>query len=116
MNKTTAKKIAQSGITYGQIKDMLKRAYDAGAANDTVSNVNPGCTKSVCFNILWKGHAKPDDTTIKSMGDIIGAKNALWEFGDFWDGDISKFKPTRKKASSTNPFHQEPIDIYEDMR
>jgi hypothetical protein len=112
MNKTMAKKIAQSGITVGRIKAMLRRAYDAGAADARISNCNPGFTKATCFNILWKGYTEPDCEIVKGLGDVMGATNALREFGEYWDGDISEYKTQRHSRTSGTPVHQEPIDIY----
>jgi len=111
MNKVTAKKIAKSGkVTYGQIRKMLKRAYDAGAANDRRSCVNGGCSKATAYNIFWKGNANtekyPDDRVISGL-EYLGAYNALREFGDFWDGWIPE---TPKKKKMPDYIHQEPLD------
>jgi hypothetical protein len=111
MNKTAAKKIARSGITSGQIKKMLKRAYDAGAAGNSRSGVNPGFSKAAVFNILWNGHMGDEDNKpIKGIGDVLGAQNALREFGEYWEGNVPR---TTRRKKPTGDFHHEPaIDIY----
>ena len=101
MNKSQAKKIVQSGITVTQIKEMLTSAYRDGAANESRSTVNKGASKSVVFNILWKGYENQDVEIPKHGIEVLGAVNALREFGDFWEGETPVIH--RKK---------ETVDIY----
>jgi len=112
MNRRDAKEISRSGINYGQIKAMLQRAYDAGAADNSRATLNPIMSKATCFNIMWRGHKDhSDDEMIKGFHEI-GASNALREFGEYWEG----FKPQRviTKKYDGEYHHEEPINIYEE--
>lgn len=109
MNKTQARKVANSGITVGQIRAMLQKAYDAGAANDNQSSVNKGCTKAVVFNILWKGYKNNAADDVIEGIEVLGATNAIREFGEFGEWAA---QPQRKRAPVGAPFHEEAIDIY----
>jgi len=104
MNKTTAKKISQSGITVGQIKAMLQRAYAAGAASDKRGKLNPNMSRAAAFNIFWKGYANsPDDKIINGLG-TLGARNALCEFGEYWEG----WRPeAKRKLQPSGEYHHE---------
>ena len=110
MNRNKAKSIARSGITAGQIKDMLRCAHRDGAANDSRSGVNPSFSKAVCFNILWPGHKDMDDEqVIKKTGDVMGAVNALHEFGDYWNGEVPDIR--RRKKPTGEYVHHKVMDI-----
>lgn len=106
MNKTTAKKIAYSGITFGEIKEMLKKAYTEGLATNRRSVVNKGMSKAKAFNILWEGHKNHEDTEKIRGAACLGAKNALWEFGECWEG----WQPEKPGAKAKPRIHhEEPI-------
>lgn len=92
MNKRKAKEIAQSGITVGQIKQMLREAKAGGDNNINRSVVNKGMTKAHIFKILWGAYIDESDDDIigksrgkRGIGAVIGATNAIWEFGDYWE-------------------------------
>lgn len=110
MNRNTAKQIARSGITYGQIIHMLQRAYDDTYPDDSRSTLNPVMSKAACFNIMWRGHIGHNPDDIINGCHQIGAANALREFGSYWDG----FKPKESKSEKYNGeyHHVELIDIY----
>ena len=104
MNKTQAKRIAQSGITCGQIKSMLIAAYDAGAADNSRSQVNEGLTKAAAYNIFWSAYRDdPDDKVIYKLGDCLGAMNALREFGEFGEWEI---ETPKKRSEPPPPYHE----------
>lgn len=110
MNKTHAKAISESGITCSQIKSMLKRAYDAGAANDQRSKINPVMSRAAAFNIFWRAYSEEENRLIRGV-HCIGAKNAIYEFGDYWEGPIHKSQSRQKYDGE---YHHEPaINIYE---
>lgn len=111
MNKSQARQISKSGITYGEIIEMLKRAYDDGAAKNIRSIINPTMSKGTCFNILWKGHINRPLEDIISGINQLGAGNALREFGRYWEGEIPQQSPHEKYEGVF--YHQEPINIYE---
>jgi len=113
MNKRDAKEISRSGITVGQIKAMLRRAYDGGEANDLRAKINPVMSRASAFNIFWKAYrTEADDKEITGL-NTIGAKNALYEFGDYWEG----FEPTKKvNTKYDGEYHRESaINIYEEF-
>ena len=113
MDKRTAKTIAKSGITVGQIQAMLRRAYDEGAANDTRSHVNSGISRGIAFNIFWGAYEKEDEGhIIKGLGDTLGATNALREFGEYWGGLAPQKKKRSRRKASGEFAHQEAINIY----
>jgi len=89
MNKMDAKKIAKSGILISQVVSMLERARQDGQnVSDRRSRVNKGLTKEQAFRILFNAHVDKDpDRVIKSTSDVLGAQNAIREFGDFWGGE-----------------------------
>ncbi len=111
MNKKTARTIAESNITVGQIKTMLQKAYDDGAASGKRSHINPGLSRAVAFNIFWQAYEdENDDHVVRGTGDVLGAMNALREFGDYWDGITPQKKPRRKPPGEYA--HEEAINIY----
>jgi hypothetical protein len=111
VNKEDAKTISQAGITYGQVKGMLKRAYDAGVANDDISTINPSLSRATGFNIFWKAYSVHDDADIVRGMNELGVASALREFGEYWDG----YRPDpRPKMRATGEFHTETaINIYQ---
>ncbi len=114
MNKKTARAIAESNITVGQVKAMLQKAYEAGAASGSRSRVNPGLSRAIAFNIFWEAYEKEgDDHIIRGIGDVLGATNALREFGEYWDGVMPQGKPRRKLPDEYA--HEEAINIHEEM-
>jgi hypothetical protein len=111
VNKYDAVKISQSGITYGQIRSMLKRAYDYGAANDDRSTINPILSRASAFNIFWAGFRSHADTDMVRGVNEIGVSNALREFGEYWEGYRPDSNPRMK---ATGEYHREPvINIYQ---
>jgi len=112
VTKTEANEISKSGVTVGQIKNMLKRAYDDRFVDERKSKVNPVMSVSVTFNIFWRAYKNKDDKEKIEGFDQLGARNALWEFGDYWEG----FRPVKKiNVKYSDDYHHEPaINIYED--
>jgi len=112
MNRPEAKAIVESGITVGQIKAMLKRAYDAGAVNESQSKVNPSVSNSVTFNIFWKACRDENESEVITGIDELGARNVLREFGDYWEG----YRPPKRE--SFKPIlkfhHEQAMNIYEE--
>lgn len=107
MNKAQAKKIAQSGVTYGELKTMLRNARDAGAANDARGRVNESLSRACIFNILWKGFVKePNDKVVRGI-ECLGAQNAIREFGEYghWEIEVPKRRELPKL------YHEPAIDI-----
>jgi hypothetical protein len=107
MKKSEAKSIVEAGVTNGQIKDMLKDVYDAGAANGDRARINSTLSKASAFNIFWTYYR---DKGI-SEGVIYAIQiNVLMEFGEFWGG---KKPPKKKKPTVPLKYHhEEAIDIY----
>jgi hypothetical protein len=108
MNKLDAKKISESGITVGQIRAMLIKAYDAGEVNETASKINKGFSKAAVYNIYLKSYEKlGDKKEIKGL-ECLGAKNALYDFGEYWDG----WRPEKKikKHFSGKIYHEAPLN------
>lgn len=110
MDRATAKKIVENGVLISDITDMLKAAYDNGAANDSRSRVNKGFSKSYCFNVMWKTFALWEpDAKVNNLSKGLAAVNALMEFGDYWRG----WKPEAKAKRKPGEYRHEPaIDIY----
>ena len=107
MRKSTAKQIALHGITWGDIREMMLRAFDAGAADERRSIVNKSFTKATCFNILYECIETYDTNSIVVKGNLaLGAIHCLREFGDYWDG----WRPDAKKQDLPPPVHREAID------
>lgn len=109
MRKSEAEKIARSGkITWGEIQATLKRAYDAGAANESRSVVNKGFSKAAIYNVMCK-YAKDYDPALVvdsgHYGKWIGARHVLIEFGKFWQG----WRPETKQKVQPKPHHQAAI-------
>lgn len=108
MNISEAKQISRSGITVAQLKETLKAAYEAGAANDKRSKVNKVLSKAMVYNIMVKGYQKhPDDEIVEGI-NCISAKNILREFGEFWTGWTPE-KP--KKQEPVDFVHEDAIDF-----
>ena len=92
MNISTATVISKSGkVTYGQLRDTIRRAYKAGAADDTRSKTNASFSKGAVFNIfcdmLQGNDEHPDDELIRGYRYRI-PYHILREFGDYWEGWI----------------------------
>lgn len=110
MNKSTAKKIATSGkITWGEVQQTLKRAFDAGKADDRRSVINKGLTKAHTYNIV--GGAIKDyhpDRIISqtNYGEYCGAMHILRDFGEFWEGWCPE-----PKQPLPEPAHTQAIEI-----
>jgi len=100
MNKTTAKKIAET-ITFEQLSTMFDNAKSEIVNWREVSTVNRYMTKGAAWNILIKG-VRPD-----IMHQPIALKNMIWEFGDYLDVDL-QVKSKQKIKSDVEVFHQEP--------
>ena len=84
MNKRQARAIARSGITWGQIHDMLKRACAAGIETDQrQSRVNKQFTKAQVFGILNVREFEPEREVTRSRDRLV-AVNCLREFGEYW--------------------------------
>jgi len=90
VNKSTAKKIATSGkVTWGEIHQTLRRAFEAGSADGRRSVVNKGLSKAHTYNIVGaaiKGY--PPDRVISktNYGEYCGAMHILRDFGEFYEG------------------------------
>ena len=111
MTKREARAISQMNLAFGPVKAMLKRAYDNGYVNHHVSKVNKSLSRGAVFNIMWTTYGwRADDDAVDKPSLIIGVRNALYEFGDFWDGVTP---PMSKKAIPDHGvFHQEALDPY----
>ncbi|HUT02785.1 MAG TPA: hypothetical protein VM163_02710 [bacterium] len=112
MNKATAKRIAQSGqIAWGELQQTLKRAFDAGAANETRGKVNKGLSRASSYTILGnmaKGYAPACSVDPKNPFEWLGAQNILREFGDFWEGWQPEPEPKRVQPE---PLHKPAVEI-----
>ena len=103
MNKTTAKKIAET-VTNDQIQEM----FDNAKANITdwteKSSVNNCMTKGTSWNILYGAFKNMRHGRIRTLG----LTNMIREFGDFIDGELV---PNKKKSVKVEHkiTHQEPI-------
>ena len=92
MNKRQAHLIAKNEkITVGEIIELLKRAYDNGAANKTQSKINPHFSRAVAFNIFWRSYSEKDKD---ANCHYLGLRNVLREFGEYYNGEI----PERSKV------------------
>lgn len=110
MNKRIAREIVERGITVGDLRATLKRAYEDGAANDKRSRLNKGCSKAVAFNIMVRGTKGEDSDKVPTHGiHTIGATNVLREFGKYWGGWTPELPKCRKQPRDYH--HEEPIDI-----
>ena len=102
MNKTIAKQIATSGkITWGEIQQTLKRAFDAGKADGRRSVVNKGLSKAHTYNIVGAAikDYSPDRTISRTnYGEYCGAMHILRDFGEFYRG----WKPEPKNPLPQN--------------
>ena len=105
MNKKQATAIARQGVLCGDIKKMLISAYDDGAADERRSTVNSLFSKGAVFNILWKGTKDSDDNKVESF---LAARNALREFGDYYDGYVPF--TTEKKPDPPPVQHEDAIN------
>ncbi len=111
MNKSTARKIADSGITVGEIRTMLMNAFRDGDVDERRSILNRGMSKAAAFNIYWEGWENDDDSDVIKGSECISAANALREFGDFYDGAI----PPNSRSTRPTPdsiFHEEAINPF----
>lgn len=106
MNKTTAEKIIERGISWGDLQQMMQRAFDEGAANESRAIVNKGFSKALSFNILWD--------SIKGEPPLVGVpigvsgwhgRNCLREFGAYWNG----WRPAKKQRDWPPPAHEEAL-------
>jgi len=106
MNKALAKQIATSGkVTWGEIHDTLKRAFDAGAANERRSVVNKGLSKAHTYNIVGgaiKDYPPGKIISRTSYGEYCGAMHILRDFGEFYEGWRPEPKP-RLPPNATTP-------------
>ena len=85
MNKSKARKIAYSNITVGQIREVLVKARNSGAANSFRSKINGSFSKGAVFNLFWRSiEDLSDDKILDSPGLCVLATNILREFGEFW--------------------------------
>ena len=109
MNRKQAEDIARSGkVTWGEIQDVLHRAFEAGAADERRATVNKGFTKATSYNIMCgyaKGYERERIIDSNRYGEWVGARHILVEFGKFWEG--WKPEPQPKKRIPP-PTHQEP--------
>lgn len=105
MNKGLAKKIATSGkITWGEIQQTLKRAFEAGKADGRRSVVNKGLSKAHTYNIVGNAIRDYDPDQIvsrTSYGEYCGAMHILRDFGEFWEGWRPDPKPPRPAPART---------------
>ena len=102
MNKSTAKKIATSGkVTWGEIQQTLKRAFDVGKADDRRSVVNKGLSKAHTYNTIGRGikDYPPSQIIGPDFLEYHPATIVLRDFGEFYQG----WKPEAK--SKTLPPH-----------
>ena len=111
IGKRKAEQIARSGkITWGEIQATLRRAYEAGAANEDRAVVNKSFTKAAEYNLMCKYTAGYDPDLVVDSGRYstwIGARHVIHEFGKFWQG----WQPERKtKRTLPPPAHQPAIE------
>lgn len=111
IGKRTAERIAKSGkITWGEIQATLRRAYEAGAANEDRAVVNKNLSKATVFNLVCEYAVDRDpDSAVDSETPPawISARRALIEFGQFWQGWTPE--PKAKRALPA-PSHQPAIE------
>jgi hypothetical protein len=112
MRERLARRISRNDITYGQLKEMMRAAYDAGAVNADRSVVNSSFTKGAVFNIFWPTIAKrEDDELVTGYGSMKSAEHMLREFGQFWKGWKGWRPPAvPPKLELSAPYHEEPMD------
>jgi hypothetical protein len=111
IGKRTAEKIAKSGkITWGEIQATLRRAYEAGAANEDRAVVNQSFTKAASYNLMCDYTKDYDPELVvdgRRYSAWIGARHVLHEFGQFWQG----WRPEPKKRRTLpKPSHQPAIE------
>jgi len=105
MNKTTAKKIATSGkVTWGEIQQTLKRAFDAGRADARQSVVNKGLCKAHTYNIVGvsiKDYSPDRVISRTNYSEYCGAMHVLRDFGEFYEGWKPEPKAARPQHATT---------------
>lgn len=107
MNKNTARLIAQSRITIGDVIDLLLAVREQpDIFFEKRSRLNKGLSRGVVFNIFWKAYKNRSREIIVETDDIVPVTNLLREFGDFWKGG----KPEKQRLSRPLTFSHQPID------
>ena len=108
MNKARAVRIAKSGqITWGEIQQMMQRAYDAGVTDERRGTVNSSLSKGAAYNILGKiavRYPPAQAVSPNNHTEWLGARHCLWEFGQFWQGWTPRAK---EKPERPPPMHQD---------
>lgn len=84
MNKQQAQRIAESGITTGQVHDMLIRALIDGAVDNGPSIARPQYTKLEAYRMYITVEEYNTNTVISDASLIITAIHALRDFGEYW--------------------------------
>lgn len=103
MNKTDAKKIAQT-ITHDQLGMMFARAAVEITDWEKRSAVNPSLTLGKSWNILHG--AFTGDHIRGERVRLMIYKKMIWEFGDFLPDEL---KPEKKKRRQLpEPYHEDP--------
>lgn len=104
MNKTDAKKIAQT-ITRDQLAMMFARAAIETKDWEKRSAVNKALTIGKSWNVLNGAFERGDLRGEKVR--LMVYRNMIWEFGDFLPDEL---KPKKKpKPALPDPFHEEPM-------
>lgn len=104
MNKTDAKKIAQT-ITREQLGAMFEAAKSGIKDWEKRSAVNPVLTIGKSWNVLHGAFERGDLRGERIR--LMVYKNMIWEFGDFLPDDL---KPKKKaRPALPDPFHEEPM-------
>jgi hypothetical protein len=116
MTKSEAKKLVED-MTWGEIKDLLQKAYTQDAKFSYKWNKRSKCnksfTKGAIFNIFWKGIS--DQSNDKKVGDSlskIAAANIMYEFGE-----LAGFSAPPKKYKKLPPaYYEDPVKPEQEAR
>lgn len=115
MERENARRIIQSReITYGQIQDMLRAAYDDDNYLDQrPSKSNKNLSTAYVFNICWKVFKNKDPSEIITWDDeLTTITPSIVEFGEFGPRE---WQVNPKPEIPTPIHHQEPVNPYEEL-
>ena len=108
MDKNTAIKLSrEKKITYGEIKEILRKARRGVKDWRQRSNGNPSFTKGATFNIFARGIKKHADNEEPKLS--VFTRNILWEFGEY--SQYADYETERKKPYTGKSHHQEPVEL-----
>jgi len=112
MKREDARRIIQSQeITYGQIQDMLRSAYNDNYPDRRPSKTNANYSTAFVFNGFWKAFKDKDPTQIITWDDEFNALESIIGFGEFGPRE---WQPSPQPAEPPTPaYHQEPINPYD---